>query len=443
MPDRIMVPFHGAGRGVEELSWGQRELWGGMVRQRTWMPMSIVLPVPDGTALDDVVAELRFVVERYPSMRTRLRFRPDQPPQQVLADSGEVPLEVVEVAAGGDPAATAEEVCRRLVDSDYDFEREWPVRSAVIRHRGVLTHQVMVVCHLVSDGFGTMVLVEEMDRWRRAGRRWDATATAMPPLEQARWQRSPAGQRQSATALRYWEDALRTIPPRRFPGPVDPRRPRHWQAGFTSRALHLAAQVIARRTGTDRTTVLLTAFAAGLAAATGIHPVVVRVVVGNRFRRPLARSMSPVSQPALCVLDVADLPFDEAVARTRKRALVAYKHAYYDPNQLDALIRRVNRERGAEVDIACYFNDRGPLTAADGGQVPTAEQVRAALVDTDFHWMARHDRPNERMFLTISATPDTVDLDICGDTQHIPPAVLETCVRQTEAAAVAAATASA
>jgi hypothetical protein len=168
--------------------------------------------------------------------------------------------------------------------------------------------------------------------------------------------------------------------------------------------------------------------------------VVVRVVVGNRFRRTLADTIGPVSQPALCVLDVAGVPFDEAVVRTGKRALVAYKHAYYDPGDLRALIERVGRERGEEIDTACYFNDRRPQRPAGDDPVPGAEEIRAALAETRWHWMARQDRPNERLFLTVSAAPDTVDLDICGDTHHIPPAALETCVRTMEAVTVAAAT---
>jgi non-ribosomal peptide synthetase component F len=187
--------------------------------------------------------------------------------------------------------------------------------------------------------------------------------------------------------------------------------------------------------------VLLTAFAFALTAATGIHPVVVRVVVSNRFRRPLADTVGPVSQPALCVLDIADLPFDEAVTRTRQQALAAYKHAYYDPNDLDALLERVSRERGEHVDIACYFNDRKPPGSAADEPAPTADQVRAALAETAFHWMSKQDRPNERLFLTLDDNPDMVQLDICGDTQHIPPAALEACVRTMEAVTVAAATA--
>ncbi|MER7282749.1 condensation domain-containing protein [Dactylosporangium sp. NPDC000244] len=452
MPETFIVAFRGDGEGVEELSWGQRELWGGMVRQRTWMPMGLVLPLAAGTTAEDVAAELRFILERFPSMRTRLRLRPDGPPQQVVAAAGEVAVELVDAAEDADPAAVAAEVSRRLHETVFDFERDWPVRTAVVRHRGALTHQVTVVCHLVNDGFGGLVLAEEVARWHRAGG-LVAPSDAMPPLEdamppledamspleQARWQRSEAGRRQSASALRHWEKTLRAIAPRRFPGPVDVRRPRHWQAGLASPALHLAAQVIARRTGTDRTTVLLTAFAVALSAETGIHPVVVRVVVSNRFRGALAGSVSPVSQPALCVLDVAGLPFDEAVALTGRRTLTAYKHAYYDPDDLDALVRRVNAERGEEVDIACYFNDRRPPAPADG-PVPAAAEIRAALPATAFRWIAKQDRPNERMFVTIAAEPGTVHLDICGDTGHIPPGALEACARGIEAVTVAAAT---
>jgi hypothetical protein len=36
------------------------------------------------------------------------------------------------------------------------------------------------------------------------------------------------------------------------------------------------------------------------------------------------------------------------------------------------------------------------------------------------------------------ADPGTVALDICGDTEHVPPAALETCVRTMEAVTVAA-----
>ncbi|WP_433041854.1 condensation domain-containing protein [Dactylosporangium sp. CS-033363] len=424
---------------MAELSWGQRELWGGMVRQETWMPMGMVVALPAGTTLDDVCAELRFILERFPSPRTRLRLRDGRAPLQVVAGDGAVPVEVVDAPDDTDPAGVAAGVSRRLHETAFDFERDWPVRTAVVRHRGNVTHQVTVVCHLVNDGFGGLLLARAVARWHASGRVDEAGGGGMSALEQARWQGSEAGRRQSGSALRYWEKTLRAIPARRFPGAVDVREPRHWQGELVSPALHLAAQVVARRTGTDRTTVLLTAFAVALAGATGIRPVVVRVVVSNRFRSTLAAAVSPVSQPALCVLEVDGLDFDDAVVLAGRRALAAYKHAYYDPGELDALRERIEAERGEEVDIACYFNDRRPPATVDGS-LPGADEVRDALGSTAFRWIARQDRPNERMFLTIADEPGTVHLDVCGDTAHIPPGVLEACVRGMETVTVTAAT---
>jgi len=36
----------------------------------------------------------------------------------------------------------------------------------------------------------------------------------------------------------------------------------------------------------------------------------------------------------------------------------AYLNAYYDPHKMDELIAEMGRERGAEIDLDCFFNDR-------------------------------------------------------------------------------------
>ncbi len=432
------MSFRGEGSGVAELTWGMRELWGGMQRQRTWMPLGSAVPLPPGTTLSDMLGELRFLMERYPSMRTRLRLRADGPPLQVLAERGTVALEIVDVPDGDDPTQVAEEVRRRYWDTPFDFENEWPARVAVVRHRGRLTHHVPILCHLVADGFGVLVMTRELLQRRRAGGVFAGPPTPMPPLAQARWQASDAGRRTNAGVLRHWENILRQIAPRRFPGPVDPRQPRHWRAGFTSRALHLAARSIARRTGAEPSHVLFAAFAGALARETGIRPVVTRLVVSNRFRPGLAGTVSPISQTGLCVLDATG-PFDEVVARARRRTIGAYKHAYYDPNQMDAMVARVCRERGEDVDVACYFNDRRLQDRDDGAPPPSPAQIREALGETGFRWEGRLDVSSERLFLHVNDAPDTVDITLFADTHHVPPAVMEGCLRGMEDLAVQAA----
>jgi len=145
----------------------------------------------------------------------------------VVSDAGEITLEIVE-AGDADPDQVARDVESRYRDTEYDFVNEWPIRMAVVQQHGILTHLVSIVCHLVTDGSGAMVMLDEV-----ATRR-STPVTGVQALEQARWQRSPAGQRQNQAALRYWESLLRTVPARRFAGAVDERRPRYWEGVFTS-----------------------------------------------------------------------------------------------------------------------------------------------------------------------------------------------------------------
>jgi len=425
--NQIMVPFHGEGSGTGELSWGQREIWSAMQRQQSAIPVGGCLPLPEGCTLDDMVAELRFNMSRHQSMRTRLRFGADRRPLQVVSESGEIALEVVD-AGGEDPAEVGERVRLRFWTTEYDYATDWPLRMAVVMSGGVPTHVVVIFHHLVSDGFGSLVIMSDLDGRDPATGQAGSPPALMQPLEQARWQATAAGLRQHEMAMRHWEGLLRAIPGRRFSGSADPREPRYWEGELNSPAMRSAVRLIAARTATDSSTVLLAAFAVVLARLTAINPAVVRTVVSNRFRPGLANVVSPINQTSLCAVDVADATFDEVVRRTRQRSMTAYKYAYYDPEQLAELVARVERERGEPLDISCFFNDRRVRFRDDSGPVPTAEQVRAVADRTAFRWLRRQDRPFERLFVHVEDEPDTLALTICGDTQHVSPADMQSCL---------------
>jgi hypothetical protein len=436
----IPVRFEGEGAGEEQLTWGQGDLWEAMRRLRTWLPIGGAIPLPAGTTVDQVVARLRFLISRHQSLRTRLRVGPDGRARQVLTRSGELPLELVDTPDGKDPATLAEQVAQRFRETGYDFVTDWPVRVAVIRYRQVPTHQVMIMCHLATDAAGAAAMLADL-----AGRDPETGQAAGPvpgrqPLAQARWQRSPAGARQSDAALRHWESWLRTIPPGRFGDSADPRQPRYWQVRFRSPAMWLAVRAFADRTGADDSSVLLTLFAVALARASRVNPAVTRVIVNNRFRPGLADVVAPISHAGLLVVDVAGVTVDEALARTRRRAMATYKYAYYDPYRMLELVDRVGRERGEPVDIGCFFNDRRLAgQPAPGGAVPTRDQVHAALPDTTYRCELQQDAPLERLFVSVDDAPDAVDLTVLTDTHYLSPADLEACLRGMEELAVAAA----
>src|SRR5690348_13328555 len=129
----------------------------------TSQTMGGVVPA-DGKTVEDLAAELRFFMSRYESMRTRLRFDADGTPWQVVADSGEITLEVVDVPADGDPEAVAQELAELWERTTFDYVGEWPIRMAAVRRHGVPTHVVVILCHLAADGAGVAVMTDELAR---------------------------------------------------------------------------------------------------------------------------------------------------------------------------------------------------------------------------------------------------------------------------------------
>lgn len=418
MASIIMVPFHGPGAGVAELSWGQREIWTAMRTQQSWIPIGGAGPVPPEQDVNYFVAALGFMVGRHQSLRTRLRFEPDGSVRQVVADRGEIPLHVVDVPDGDDPAQAAEDLRATFHNTDFDYEREWPVRIAVIRQHGVATHLVALYSHFAVDGSAARALIADA-----ANLGTDAPpVTSLPPLAQAAWQESPAGQRLNRATQRHWRRQLARLSARRFADTDDERRPRHWQAWFHSPAAYLGMRSIVARTGIETSSVVLAAVAVALARVTGRNPTALQVVVHNRFRPGLADTISPIAQTGLCVIDVADITFDEAVERARQSTTSTYLNAYYNRDEMTELIAEVGRERGAEFDLGCFFNDRRDQQYRESTDpLPTREETEAARAETTVRWGPHSDKPIERFFVHIQDTPDTLDVLAQADTRCLPP----------------------
>lgn len=436
---RIPVPFEGEGSGTAPLTWGQTEIWRTMSR-KGWLSLGGTLPLRPGSTVEDAAEELRFMVSRFPSMRTRLEFDADDVPSQALSASGETVLEVYD--AEGEPGAEdlAAEVNLHYRTAVRDLENEWPVRMAVVRRDGVPAYMVVYSCHLITDGAGTHIIARDMT----------ARDTPPPPgteqLDLARWQRSDVGRRRSTASLQYWEKTLRSVEPRPFPASGDQREPRHWAGVLSSPALHLAARAVGARTGASPTSVMLALYAMALGRRGVLSPAVVRPQANNRFRRGLTSMVSNVVQAGICVIETADSTVDEVVARAKREAMSAYKNAYHDPDELADLIERdaALREPGAARwdDYAwAFLNDRrGDSPEAEGdGEPVTAERLERALARTEFRWEMKKDNPFEPLYLHVLGSIDTVWLLVSGDTERFAPDTLEGLARDMEAIAVAAA----
>jgi len=395
-------------------------------------------PAPAGFTAQDMATELRFIMSRYPAMRTRLRFDADGTARQVVEAGGEITMEVVDVDDHEDATEVADAIRQRYTRTVFDYANEWPVRIALVRRDGVISHVVRAFCHLASDGMGFARMIADVFHPDRAAL---PAPAAQDALDQARWQQTAAGSQQSDNALRYWEGHLRAIPASRFPVQVEAGVGRgRWQVEFASPAMHPAVRAVAARSGAPTSAVLLTAFVVSLSRVTGADPVATRVLVSNRFRTRLVETVSPVAQHGLLVVDVDGVSFDEAMARTQRAAIGTYKHAYYDPQRLRELVARVGRERGEPIDLACLFNDRRINAKEDDGPAPTEEQIRAALPETTLRWVFATPHLNERLLLVVNDVPGTIAITLMVDTDHLAPDRTEALLHGMEEAVVGAST---
>jgi hypothetical protein len=190
----IPVDFRGEGAGTAELTWGQLRVW--RTARQTGRTMNLVttVPLPEGTSLDEMVALLRFGVSRHPALRTRLRFadRPSGPqhPWQVVSESGEVPLQIVDIA-DADPVAAAEELRSRYELTWFDYEHEFPVRMGIVRQSGALRVMVIGFSHVMVDGAGLAALSRDTAQLDRATGTATAPSGVLDLLELARVQHGP------------------------------------------------------------------------------------------------------------------------------------------------------------------------------------------------------------------------------------------------------------
>ncbi len=451
MADKVVVPFAGEGSGPGELSWGQKTVWRG-VQGRGGLPVWLigVEEVPLGKTIEDIAGDFTFLISRHQALRTRLIVHSDDWVEQVADSSGEMLLDVVDADDDADPAEAASAVKRAYQDAPRDYATEGPVRATVIRHRGVPGYLVTCICHTSIDGFSLLTLKKDLDSRDPVTGEAAGPVTSMTPLEQARWQVSEAGQRRSRAVERHWEKVLRTIPLRRFREPGEIVEPFYWRAAFSSRALFLAAQVVADRVGLDTSPVLLAGFASGMTRISGISPTMTRLMVNNRFRPRLGDCVGPLSQTSLCVIDLAGATFDEAVRRAYSASLTSFKNAYFEPAAIRAILRRADEERGAEVDIDVLYNDRRSTGGAGevgasaglgrGVTEPLAGQadVARALALTTLEWLSAED-PMDVCHVHIAPSPDTIDVLFFLDARHIPPKDAEALLRHMETTIVAAA----
>ena len=438
MVDRVHLPFAGPGEGIEELSWGQGSMWITIQREGRSITLGGPMPQPPGITLDELKNRYSFMMSRHPALRTRLVFGPDGSVRQQTFSSGTIELLVLE-AGDRNPAEVAQELYDEHFTRDFDYANEWPVRLAAICQDGIPKYTVGVFLHLQVDGMGLLTLVQDFANMDRQTGQPLCPAEGLGPLDQARWQQTPAAQRQSEASLQHLEKIMRSVPFERFPVRYPEAELSFPMLRFDSPALLLATRMLSRQLNVDSSPILLGLYAIALGRLRQQHQFVALLAVSNRFRPGLAKSVSAVAQVSPCLFEVGEVSLGEALTRARRASVSAYKYGYYNPAARLELVRRVTEEVGGRPDMSCFFSDRRTERSTAGPVEPSLADIAAARPATTMSWVPQISEVPAPIYLSVMDASEAIGIELTAGSQHFSPDDMQELLRSMEAIAVEAA----
>ncbi|HEU5230640.1 MAG TPA: amino acid adenylation domain-containing protein, partial [Ktedonobacteraceae bacterium] len=336
--DMTVPPLLPASRDQDlPLSFAQQRLW--FLAQLD--PQSTAYNLPHALRLlgplqrDVLEACFLDLATRHEVLRTTFELREGQPVQCIHEPQGPV-VQFLDLAAWEEQRR--EEEVRRLVAQEvgkpFDLETG-PVWRVVLVCVGEQEHLLLLTLHhIVSDGWSSQVLVEEICQLYAARLRGEPSPlTALPVqyADYALWQREWLQGERLQQQERYWQQHLAGLRPLELP--TDHRRPAQQgtRGALAMRRfpLELSQQVheLARQEGVTLFMLLLAAFQVVLARYSGQEDIAVGTPIANRTRAEIEGVIGFFVNTLVLRTDVSGTPtFREVLRRVREVSLGAYAH---------------------------------------------------------------------------------------------------------------------
>ncbi|HEX5402961.1 MAG TPA: condensation domain-containing protein [Pseudonocardiaceae bacterium] len=414
------VLFHGERNATDVLTWGQRAIWTAIERTRpsdAYFNFARVIDLrEDGLSagLHTVLTAVGQVVSRHEALRTRMSVV-DGGPIQLVSAMGELAVQVVE--------GTDETAARRadeFTTTAFDYEREWPLRVAVVTTDGVPTHVVLGFCHLAADFGGSVFVLRDL-RSAIAGTGVDQTPV-LQPLDLAEYQRSAAGLKAARAAADYWARTYQRIPTSMYEHATGaPEQPRYQRAFLLSPALAQASVVLGNRLGTGSAAVLNAAFAVVMRGQTGHDICAMLAITKNRFREQTRSMVSTLALEGLLVVPLDEAAdFDDVVRTAWRAAVPAYRYAQYDERDRDRIVDEVSEQRGAHVHPYACLNDLREDDPETDQSIPFAGTPTSELLSrTVLDWLPPLENVSCRFCLHVGNAPEGLAIRLTADTNYL------------------------
>ncbi|MDP9930703.1 non-ribosomal peptide synthetase [Variovorax paradoxus] len=167
---------------------------------------------------DALQASFDALVERHESLRTVFRANAEGLVEQVVQQRAglEIPLIDLALLPAGERDTRADEEARRIAETPFDLTADPLLRVALIRLDEETHLLVVVMHHIVSDGWSLQILVDEFTAHYRARANGQPSRLAPLPIQYADyavWQRHWLEAGEKERQLGYWKAHLGTEHP--------------------------------------------------------------------------------------------------------------------------------------------------------------------------------------------------------------------------------------
>jgi amino acid adenylation domain-containing protein/non-ribosomal peptide synthase protein (TIGR01720 family) len=337
------------------------------------------------------------LAERHETLRTNFPDR-DGVPVQRVGPPGPVPIAVTDLS--GLPEAERVAAARRLVEEQrrrpFRLAEGSPARVALLRLAADDHVLLVVLHHVVADGWSLAVLQSELGALHDAARA--GREAGLPPLpvqyaDYARWQRELLQGERLDGLLGFWKEQLAHAAPLELP--TDHPRPRQQTFAGARATVTLPASLVraleetGRAAGASLFMTLLAGFQVLLQRYAAQDDIVIGVPAATRDRTELEGLVGCFTNMLALRTDLGGDPtFTELLLRTRRTSLQAFEH---QDLPFERLVRELVGERDPsrnpifQVFFALQNMPAAPLRLA-GLEVETFEyEFGATDLDLDVY----------------------------------------------------------
>jgi hypothetical protein len=338
-PSEVLPLVRVSRNGPLPLSFAQQRLW---VLDRI-EPNNPLYNIPRAVQLKGpldipaLVRALNEIVRRHESQRTTFRTGANGEPVQVIADSVQLGVPIIDlgVHAEGEREAAARNLATQETQIPFDLS-VGPLLRARILKLGAEDHILLLTMHhIVSDAWSAAIFFQELAALYEAF--MDEKPSPFPELsvqyaDYAAWQRNSLQGELLETQLSYWRKHLLGAPSL-LQLPSDRPRPESRTFAGAYEAIPLptdvanSAKEFCQREGVTVFMVLLAAFNALLSRYSGQEHIVLGTDIANRTSAETERMIGFFINLLPLHTDLSGDPdFRHLVSRVREVALGAYAH---------------------------------------------------------------------------------------------------------------------